>query len=402
MNEEKELNEILQEVSGFGEKKPDPSAEDELISLKATSGEKAWSSSEKSGCLKKIIYTTVILIISMLIAYGAILFMMDSLAIGKNNTSVDVEIPRGASTQQIADILAEKGIIDHPMVFRIFSKLTKSDGKYQLGMFTLTADMGYSTVIDTLQTSTPRKTVTVTIPEGYTVEMIAKLLEEKNVCSSDEFYDAVVNGEFEYDFIRDIPTAADGEQYVGRIYRLEGYLFPDTYNFYEAGSGWSAVDRMLENFSQKIDKTIQSQILSQGTTLDDVIVSASVIQGEVTRKEDMAGVSRVLKNRLADGSPYPLLQCDSTQKYIRNILPSLPGIEVTNDAYDTYKRQGLPAGAINNPGIEAIKAVLNPSNDPAIVKCYFFATDADNIAHFSETFAQHESVCRKYGIGVYG
>lgn len=358
---------------------------------------------KKSGCLKKVLYALTVTALSVTVAWFTILFLIDMVALNRSDKPIDILVPPGANTAQIADILHENGIIDYPFCFRVFSKLTRSDGKYQQGSFTLTADMGYSVVVDTLQTMTPRETVTVTIPEGYTIEQIAEVMEKNDVCEKRVFFDAVISAEYDYDFIRDIPTAEQGDRYAGRIYLLEGYLFPDTYNFYVGSSGETVVKRMLENFNSKLTPDMRAAIQAKGMTIDEAVILASVIQGEAASKEDMQGVSRVLFNRLEPGSGYAKLQCDSTGDYVKGILPSVDGVTVTGGAYDTYEREGLPVGAINNPGMDAINALLNPSEDEKVKDCYFFATDYDTgITYFSKTYSQHEAVCRRYGIGMYG
>ena len=356
--------------------------------------------SKNRGCLKKIIYLAVILLISVVIAYFLIVFLIDSMGLNRSSDPVDIEIPRGSGTQQIADILAENDVIDQPLCFRLYSKLSRADGKFQQGAFTLSADMGYAEIITILQTSTPRANVNVTLTEGMTVEEMAALLEEKEVCTAFDFCQAVNFGEFDYDFVKNIPW---GNENTGRIYRLEGYLFPDTYNFYLNSTGETVVERMLANFNQKVDKQIRQQMTAQDMTMDEMIIFASLIQGEAAKKEDMEGVSRVLYNRLAKPSVYPRLELDSTRDYVNEVMPSIDGVEVTGSAYNTYVRSGLPVGAINNPGLDAITAVFNPSEDENIMNSYFFATDYDTgITYFSKTFAEHERVCRRYGIGAYG
>lgn len=355
------------------------------------------------GCLKKGLYALFILLASALLIAGSIVFLFDCLALGREKRTVDVEIPAGATTEQIANILAERGLIEQPLCFRLFSRFTGADGTYQVGAFVLSPDLGYAAIVEQLQTMTPRETVTVTIPEGYTVEEIADLLEETGVCEPDSFYDAVINGKFDYDFVADIPTAANGERYEGRIYRLEGYLFPDTYNFYMGSSGETVVGRMLENFNRKLTEEMRATITKKGWTIDEAVIIASLIEGEAAKKEDMYKVSRVLANRMEPDSGYPRLELDSTRDYVSEILPSVGGLEVTSIAYNTYKREGLPVGAINNPGLLALKAALAPSEDKDVAKCYFFATDYDTgITYFSKTLAEHERICRKYGIGMYG
>ena len=258
-------------------------------------------------------------------------------------------------------------------------------------------------LIETLQTMTPRETVTVTIPEGFTVEEIAALLEENSVCDSKSFFDAVIYGVYDYDFVNQIPAAEDGEEHAGRIYRLEGYLFPDTYNFYVGSSGETVVKRMLDNFNNKLTEEIRTAIQDKGWTIDQAIIMASIVEGEAASKEDMEKVSKVLENRLAPNSGYPKLELCSTRDYVRDILPSIAGVEVTSIAYNTYKREGLPVGAINNPGLQALMAALNPSTDEEVQNCYFFATDYNTgITYFSKSFNEHEKICRKYKIGMYG
>lgn len=347
--------------------------------------------------LKRLLYALIVLVISGALIYVSIVFLFDCLALGREKRAVDVEIPAGANTEQIADILVEKDLIDQPLCFRLFSRITGADGKYQVGAFLLSPDMGYAAIVEQLQTMTPRETVTVTIPEGFTVEEIAKLLEKNGVCEKESFYEAIINGEFDYDFVKAIPTAADGVEYTGRIYRLEGYLFPDTYNFYVNSSGETVVGKMLENFNTKLTPELREAITAKGWTIEQAVIMASMIEGEAAKEEDMQKVSKVLENRMQPDSGFPRLELDSTRDYVRNILGT------TSSAYDTYEREGLPVGAINNPGLMALKAALEPSADKDIAGCYFFATDYDTgITYFSKTLKEHEKICRKYGIGMYG
>ena len=353
--------------------------------------------------LRSIISFLLILAVSGFSAMILLVFVLDSMAINRTAENVDIEIPKGSTTAEIADLLVERGLIDNAVCFRIYSRISGADGKWQVGAFTLSPDMGYATLVETLQTMTPRETVTVTIPEGYTVEEIAELLEVNGVCERNEFINAVNHGEFDYDFVHEIPTAADGKEHAGRVYRLEGYLFPDTYNFYVGSSGTTVVSRMLENFDKKLTPKIRKQITARGWTIDEAIIVASLVEGEAASKEDMEKVSKVLANRMEPDSGYPKLQLCSTKDYVKDILPSLDGVEVRNISYNTYEREGLPVGAINNPGLQALTAALNPSDDESVAHCYFFATDYDTeITYFSDTYYEHERICRKYGIGMYG
>lgn len=367
-------------------------------------GKKKKKSSTTWGCIRGLIYAAVVLVLAGTLAYFAITGGIDLTGLNKSDSLVDVEIPQGASTEAVAQILKENGLIDQPLVFRLYSKLTHADGKYQPGTFSLTPNMGYQVLIETLQTARARETVSVTIPEGYTLNKIAALMEEKEVCSKDEFYRAATQVEYDYDFLTVLPSAEDGEEYSGRIYKLEGYLFPDTYDFYTNSSGETVIRKLLDNFNNKMDASVKAAIKTKDMTIDQVMTLASIIQGEAANNADMLKVSRVLQNRLENPSTYPKLECDATRKYVNDMIPGQGGGVVINKAYDTYERQGLPVGPINNPGMAAINAVLNPSTDETVMQCYFFATayiDDAPVTFYSKTFKEHEKVCKKYGIGMY-
>ncbi len=209
----------------------------------------------------------------------------------------------------------------------------------------------------------------------------------------------MVTGNYEdYDFIAEIGP----EQRKDRVYLLEGYLFPDTYQFYEECSPETAVRVMLDGFANRINAETRAAIKQSGHTLDEVVIEASMVQREAHFEADMPRVMRVLANRMASPD-FPRLQFDSTRDYLSNLVPSGSGGNVVDTAYDTYEREGLPVGAICNPGLAAINAVLNPSDEPEIVNCYYFASIIETgETQFFETYAEHEAWCREHGVGMYG
>lgn len=388
---------------GVKEDLPESGEDGEVFPAKAGKKKKK-KASTTWGCIRGLIYAAVVLVTAGTLAYFAITGGIDLTGLNKSDALVDVVIPQGASTEVVAEILKENGLIDQPLVFRLYSKLTHADGKYQPGTFSLTPNMGYQVLIETLQTAKARETVSVTIPEGYTLDKIAALMEEKEVCTKDEFYRAATQVEYDYDFLNAIPDEEDGEQYSGRIYQLEGYLFPDTYDFYTNSSGETVIRKLLDNFDNKLDATVKAAAKAKDMTIDQVITLASIIQGEAANNADMLKVSRVLQNRLANPGTYPKLECDATRKYVNDMIPGEGGGVVINKAYDTYEREGLPVGPINNPGMAAINAVLNPSTDETVMECYFFATayiDGVPTTFYSKTLKEHERICKKYGIGMY-
>ncbi len=238
-----------------------------------------------------------------------------------------------------------------------------------------------------------RETIRVTLIEGLTIPEMAAILEENRVCSAADFIDAVQTVDYDYDFLKDLP--ADDN----RVYRLEGYLFPDTYEFYVESRASSVVNRLLQNF-QKRTGDLLPQIEEMGWTVDEAVIFASMIQGEADTTDNMAKVSRVLHNRLAPNSGFAKLQLCSTRDYVNFLLQNGDyDAESLKKAYNTYYREGLPVGAINNPGLDALTAALNPSTDATIKECYYFATDyKTGITYFSKTYKEHQTIIQKYGI----
>lgn len=380
---------------------PEPTEVQETDKKKAKKPKKPKQKGQ--GCLKALIYGTVIVVVSGLLAYFGIVGFLDYAGITRDDLTVDITVPEGASTKQITEILSENGLIEQPFIFRLYARLTGADGKWHPGGFSLKPNMGYSILTETLQTRPERETVKVTIPEGFRLDQIAARLEKNGVCTTKEFYLAIKNGDFsDYDFIAEL-SAVDKNRLSSRYYRLEGYLYPDTYDFYIGCSGETAVRTFLDNFDARVDTSIRSAMKARGLSMDELVTLASLVQGEAASKGDMLKVSRVLWNRLENKSTYPKLQCDSTRTYIKNLIAADSTIQVNDKAYDTYECDGLPAGAINNPGEDAIRAVVAPSEDSSVKNAYFFATDySTGITYYSNTFAEHERICRRYGIGSYG
>ena len=196
-----------------------------------------------------------------------------------------MSLSRRGLDQAIARILKDNGIIDQPLIFRLYSKVTNADGKYQPGTFSLTPNMGYQVLIDTMKTGKPREVVSVVIPEGFTLNKIADRLEENQVCTRSDFFRAANTVMYEYDFLKDLPTDEE------RIYPLEGYLFPDTYEFYTNSSGETVVRKFLDNFNARVDTSLKAAIKARGMTIDQAVILASIIQGEAADTDNMNKVS---------------------------------------------------------------------------------------------------------------
>lgn len=238
------------------------------------------------------------------------------------------------------------------------------------------------------QTVPVRTTVSVTFPEGFTVYDIAKRLEENQVCSMSDFLLAVNDDENLGAFAGDI---VNGEE---RAFKLEGYLFPDTYEFYRNSMPQSVISKFLKNTEAKITGALRSRAAERGMTVDQVITLASIIQEEASDPEKMGKVSSVFHNRLKSDS-FPKLQSDSTSFYVENSLkPCFEDVEKFTEVYDTYKCKGLPAGAICNPGMDAINAALEPEQ----TDYYYFVSDNDNNYYYAKTYEQHKENCAAVGL----
>lgn len=377
----------------------EPEEEDEAEEPEETDGEEE-APSKLTGCLTRILFALIIFAVSCVLATVISVFLFDATGWTGSGDDVEIVIPDGANTVQVAEILEENELINEVWCFRIYSRIMGADGKWQAGAFTLQGDMGFAGMIEALQIAPPRETVTVLLREGLTVDEMAVILEDSGVCSKQSFLDAVMYGNYDYDFIKLIPTEEDDPAYAYRVYRLEGYLFPDTYEFYVGSKGETVVDKMLANFQSKLTTGLLEKIEAKGWTLDQAIIFASMVQGEGDTRENMDKVSRVLHNRLAPKSGFTKLELCCTRDYANEIV-EIHGFnsDEIHLAYNTYKREGFPIGAIGNPGMDALLAAVNPSEDATIMKCYYFATDyKTGTTYFSKTLREHQAIIKKYGI----
>ena len=237
-------------------------------------------------------------------------------------------------------------------------------------------------------------TVTVTIPEGTSASQIAEILEENGVCSADDFLAAVKDE----NNLSLIPGSIDNAD--ERAFLLEGYIFPDTYEFYLNSSGQSALKRFTDNLNAKLRPEYYERAEELGYTMDEIITIASIIQEEAGNPADMNEVSSVIHNRL-NSYDYPYIQCDVAiaylEKYVKPYFSEDEYEELTYNYNIVSKKKGLPAGAITNPGTAAIEAALYPADTDY---CYF-VTDSDGNYYYAVTYSEHCVNCRKAGIAGY-
>ncbi len=233
--------------------------------------------------------------------------------------------------------------------------------------------------------------VTVTFPEGLTVTQISEKLEENGVCPKADFLNAVQNPSDE--LLSELGITNKQE----RIFTLEGYVFPDTYEFYKNENAESVLTRFVDNFKSKITETDKARAEALGYTIDEIITIASIIQEESGREAEDAKVSSVLHNRLNSGVK---IECDVTITYLTdNCEPYLENglTEENKSNYNTYKCPALPKGPITNPGYNSIQAALYPAETDFL----FFVTDKDWNYLYAATWDEHVVNCRNAGIEGY-
>lgn len=337
---------------------------------------------------RRLLYITVLVLVSTMIAIFIISTFADRYGLGKPDQKVDVTIPHGATTETIADILKKDGVINNTIAFRMFVRQNKISG-FQSGVYTVNPSQGYEAVIDILRDPDQNKNkISVTIPEGQTLQQIADLLNKKGVCTEQDFMNALDAGGFTFSYASQISSNAT------RYNKYEGYLFPDTYTLLKSSSGKTAAQKMLTNFSAKFTPSMAEKAKQQGMTVDQIVTLASIIQKEAASKSVMADVSSVFYNRLRTGvNGKKLLQSDATVLYAkRDLTAVLKSSDAALDShYNTYRYEGLPPGPICNPGTDAINAALNPNNTNYL----YFVSDANGKYYFASTFADHTKNVKK-------
>lgn len=333
-----------------------------------------------------LIMTAIIVAVAVFCAAFVLKFARDFVGIGKSSVEVVVEIPMNSGTADIADILADEGIIDSTYFFRFYSRIKGSDGTFVAGSHVLSPDMSYENIVHELQQGAvdTRESVDITFPEGIDLLDAAQKLEENNVCSASDFIREFNNSSFGFDFEKLVKVSSM------KFYKMEGYLFPDTYTFYVEEDPKIVCKKIYRNFETRITLDIYARMDDLGLEFEEMLTMASMVQAEASSVYDMKRVASVFRNRLADPDNYPLLQSDPTRKYVEEVIK--PNIEFPSKemfkAYNTYEGAGLPPGPICNPGLDAINAVLYPAD----TDYYYFCANVDTgEVYYARTNEEHEA-----------
>lgn len=338
--------------------------------------------SHKNKLVFNIVWLAMVVLVALSLASYLITGSNDFFAVDRTEGEATVVIPRDVTLDELATILEEANVINTAEFFKIYCGMTTSIDTFDAGSYVVDTTMDYEGIISYLQAGTSnQEVVTLMFPEGYSLTQIAEKLEENGVTTVEMFMEAANSDEFDnYDIIEFIDNAED------KYYKLEGYVFPNTYDFYINEDISSVIGKFLTSFQKNIDEDLYNDILESGYTLDEIVTLASIIQEEAANTEDMYVISAILRNRLESGESVGIytLGCECTlyYPYTASTVPD----DFTSD-YSTYTYSGLPAGAICNPGLEAIKAAVYPDED--YDDYYYFCHDSEGNPYYAKTLEQH-------------
>lgn len=286
-------------------------------------------------------------------------------------------IHRGMSVTQIADSLQHRAFIRNRNHFLLAAKITGWGNQLKAGKYEITPGMTHLELLRLFRSGKVVQ-VRVTLPEGKTSEDYAEILQRALQIDKAEFLALVEDS----NFARKLGVNAP---------RLEGYLYPDTYQFYWGATAAEVVAVLVQELQRRLDDSLRVQMRARGMTLHEVLTLASIVEGEAVIDSERATIAAVYHNRLQQGI---LLQADPTIQYA---VPGPPRRLLFKDLeidspYNTYRYAGLPPGPVNNPGIESIRAALNP----APVQYIYFVARGDGSHRFSYTLEQHLQAKREF------
>lgn len=341
------------------------------------------------------VFLAVVIVFTTALSALAITCINDVLAIGRSDEVVIITIPNGSTTESIIDILAEEGLVKQKLfcnfyydLFTFFKNFNKEEKPeepvYNGGVYYVEKNLGLEGYLMKFrETQKTADTITLVFPEGWSIYQMFDKIAEFGVCSKEQLIASLNEALFDYDFISEIPDDPD------RTFKLEGYLYPDTYEFYEESDANSIIRKFLDASESRWTEEYEEQRIALGLTRDEVITIASIIQREAADSSQMSVISSVIHNRLNNAVSWPLLGCDSTANYItKYVSPNVTSAQsiAYEQSYNTYYSQGLPPGPICNPGDAAIRAALFPSD----TDYFYFRHDKYGKIYMAKTQAEHD------------
>ena len=364
----------------------------------AAKDEKAKGKKRSGGGAVMFVLLAAVLLVTAVLSYVGISTLRDIFALGKsaddrNFAMVSLSIPAEQTTDQLIDLLAQNKLLSQKFLCKLYMQFAwyiqtnnleeePDPPAYIAGEYELDTTMGLEEMLgEFLAKPSSGETANLLFPEGYTVKQIMEKIGDNRVSNVNLLKRSMLATAFDYPFLQGLNTE-------GRYYKYEGYLFPDTYEFFIDENANSALRRFFNNFQDRWKEEYTTRAKELGYSIDQIIVLASIIQAEAADSSQMKDVSGVLHNRMNHPSVYPMLECDSTRDYVLNNIATemdAGAAEMYDAAYNTYRCSGLPVGPICNPGTNAIEAALNPAQN----EYYFFQHDKNGEIYLNETRTQH-------------
>ncbi len=333
----------------------------------------------KQRTIHTLIWVFSLLLTAIILASSIFFVVSEVYAFFKDDYVVEIQIEEGTSVKEIAELLDENEIINSSLLFRTYIKVTGAPTDFQFGYHKFKPSYGYAAIISELRKPAERQdVVNVRIKEGMNVDQIAELMEENEICSAQEFRKAVRTGTYKGTIV------SAKEQNADIYYVLEGYLFPDTYQFYKEQKPEQVVQKLLDGMDSKYDAELRQKTKDMGWTYHDVLTLASIVELEASGyNEQMPKVAAVFLNRIEKpGETGGLLGSTPTMSY-----------PYGNGKYDTNVYKGLPPGPLCSPSRAAIEAVLNRADD--FGSYYYFVTDKNHEFYFTKTLKEHQAIINK-------
>ena len=332
----------------------------------------------------------LLLIVSIGVTAGRMLWICaaDVLAFGREDKVVTITIYDADTMEDIVDKLHKNGLIRYKSLFNLYADISDAEEDIKPGIYDLNTRYDYHALVNFMSPRSSREVITLTIPEGYSCKQIFSLLEEHRICTAVDVAAYAANGELnDYWFLEGLPRGIEN--------CLEGYLFPDTYEFYKNSTPREALSRMLNNFEIKFNEEMRAQldvlnanVTGGGYTVRDITIIASLIEKESAAPAESPKVSGVIYNRLFKWGANPAyLNIDATIVYAQGGESEV--IDTNLDSpYNTYTNIGLPPTPIANPGLASLKAALNPETHNYY---YYVLNPSTGMHQFSTTITEHNA-----------
>ena len=341
-----------------------------------------------------LIWLAVILAVGVTLGRMLWVCAADVLAFGREDKAVTVTIYESDTIDDVAEKLHKNGLIQYPGLFKLYASFAVDEGEIDPGIWDLNTRYDYHALVNMMSTGSTRSVVEdLLIPEGYTCQQIFALLEEHKVCTAQDLAAYAAEGELgDYWFLEGVERGTEN--------CLEGFLFPDTYDFYKNSSPREVLDKLLSNFEYRFSEEMRAQLDTLNTNvtggtfdIQDVIIVASMIEKETASNEESPKIASVIYNRLFNWGGTPAyLNIDASIIYAQGGESDV--IDTRLDSpYNTYTNVGLTPGPISNPGLASIKAALNPADTDFY---YYVLNPAVGTHQFSKTLDEHEAYVAQF------